>query len=96
MNQIAFHYHLTDEVYHRLLLIKGIKPIDFLTYIKLFDPELTYKPLSKVSLMYYVDHIGNFDEPPITPDKQIARAVFDSLDTRDKFEVISYIQHINL
>ena len=96
MNQIAFHYNITDEVYQDLLVVKGIKPIDFLNYLKLFDPELTHKPLSKVSLMYYVDQIGNFDEPPITPDKQIARAVFDSLNTQDKFEIISYIQYINL
>ena len=96
MEQIAFHYGITDNIYQDLLVAKGIKPIDFLTYLPLFDPDGTYTPLSKIHLLYYLDQFGNFDEPPLVPHKRIAKAIFDNLDIKDKFEIIAYIQHINL
>lgn len=99
------HYNLTDEVYSKLL--EKVTMIDILQSVPIFthvgetnkysmaDFEFT-APVTKVSLMHYIDHKGDFTEnsPKIQSHQLIAKAVFECLKTEDQMEIFEYISFI--
>ena len=63
--------------------------------VSLADFEHT-APVTKVSLMYYVDNKGDLtdnDSPTVQPHQKIAMAVFQSLEIADQMAVLEYISH---
>jgi len=87
------HYQINDLAWTELQK-HGIVQKDLLKFIKLFDPNYSESEITKVNLMYYVDSKGDFSEPPFFPHKRIAKAVFDSLDTREKLDIMEYIDYL--
>jgi hypothetical protein len=89
------HYGFTDEQYSALLK-SGVTVRDLFDAIKFFDPNGTELPLSKISLLYYIDAKGDFREKPSFAHRRIARAFLDRLElpTREKLQIFAYIDFI--
>jgi hypothetical protein len=99
------HYNLPDESFVKLL--EEITVTDMMDAIPLFtvagklgstslaDFEHTAQ-VTKVSLMYYVDHKGDFtdnDYTKVPSHQKLAMAVFQSLETSEQMQVLEYISH---
>lgn len=99
------HYNLPDEIFSDLLN-SGVTQIDMLNAIPLFVPEVPGKrqtlslldisasPVSKVSLMFYIDRHGDFTDVPdgkIKPHHKIAKAVFKRLSLSEQMEILEYL-----
>jgi len=87
------HYQINDKAWSELQKHKISLP-DLFRCVKLFDPNESNSEITKVNLMYYVDKKGDFNNPPLLPHKRIAKAVFDSLDTKEKLEIMEYIDYL--
>ncbi len=88
------HYGISD-VEFKGLAESGVTTGDLYGAIKFFDPNGSEAPLSKVSLLYYIDSKGDFNAPPIKlKHKLIAKALFKSLDlkTAEKLMILEYIE----
>ena len=86
------HYGLTDSVFSELTEEQGITIMDLLTTLPLFCPYDRDIPVTKISLLYYIDAEGDFTEGN-AKHKKIARAVFQCLSAADQIEVLSYLQY---
>lgn len=88
------HYGLTDVEYKKLL-DNGITIADLYNNVKVFDKLSTGEPIGKINLYYYIDDKGDFNAPPVKlKHKQIARALFESLDisASEKMQILQYIE----
>lgn len=83
------HYNISLSSYNDLIK-SGVKAVDFIHYLSLFDPNNTQVPLTKISLLYYIDSNGSFDEKPFNCHKKIAKAIFDNLSRNEQIEVMHY------
>lgn len=84
------HYGFTQDEFDNLS--KEVKTIDLIKAVPEFDPYNTGEPLTKISLMYYIDNHGDFNEGS-EPHKKIAKALFMSLPPTDKIEIFSYLEY---
>lgn len=84
------HYQLTSVAYSSLLN-DGVDKVDMFKSIPLFDPNKTEAPISKVGVLYYLDKKGDFNKGPRYPHKKIAKALFEAMNPKDQFEVLSYL-----
>ena len=83
------HFGLTDKIYNELLK-SGVTVSQMFKAIPLFDPNKSDCEISKVSLMYFMDQKGSFNKPPFFPSKKIAQAVFKTLSSKEKIEILEY------
>lgn len=82
------HYGISAPEWEKLS-----KEVDTMALIKAvpeFDPHSHGEPLNKVSLMHYIDKHGDFNEGN-EQHKKIAKAIFGSLDPKDKVEIFNYL-----
>lgn len=84
------HYNISDSEFKKLLST-GVTQLDLLKSVKFFDPHGSQAPLTKVSLMYYVDQFGDINSPPFPVHKRIARAMLNSLPNKEKMEIFEYM-----
>jgi len=83
------HYNINDVEWKELSLC--VSTMDLIKSVPEFDPHNAGEPLTKVSLMYYIDKHGDFNEGDSVHNK-IAKAIFKSLGAKDKVEIFSYLQ----
>lgn len=91
-NTLLSHYGITELEFRFLKSKYNVTEMDLYKSLKYFDPNGSDMPLSKVSMLHYIDSCGSFDTPPLVKHRRIAQAVFNCMDASDKIEVISYIQ----
>lgn len=83
------HYNLNDVEWNKLSRV--VTTMELISAIPEFDRNDSGEQISKISLMLYIDHRGDFSEGN-SIHKKIARAVFGSLDSSDQVEIIKYLQ----
>ena len=83
------HYGISDAEWPKLSELVTTR--ELFNSIHLFDPNESGAPISKVSLMYYIDKFGDIEGNK--KSDIIARAVFNSLSNKDKIEVMQYLQN---
>lgn len=83
------HYGLSDAEWEKLS--KEVDTMGLIKAVPEFDPHNHGEPLNAMSLMYYIDKHGDFNEGN-EQHKKIARAMFGSLDPSDKLEIFSYLE----
>jgi hypothetical protein len=86
------HYNLSDAEWNKLIE-SGVAIKDLFHAIPEFDPRGTRLPITKVSLLLYLDNHGDFDTDSI--HGKIGMAVFSSLESREKIEVMKYVQWLS-
>lgn len=86
------HYNLNDVEWNKL--VGEVTTMELLKAIPEFDPHGSELPITKVSLLHYLDKHGDFSEGG-EPHRKIAKAVFASLDNKDKVEVMKYMQWLD-
>lgn len=98
------HYNLLPDQYQNLMK-QGVTVSDLLQFAPIFSPvgkttkslvDLDLAPITKVSVLYYVDNFGDFTEFEKKPKNHqlIANAIFKSLDANEQIEVLGYISFI--
>lgn len=80
-------YGLTEGAYEHLL--DEVTMDELVEYTTVFSPTLS--PVSKVSLMKYIDTFGDFSDVKTAMDK-IAMAVFKCLKAEDQIEILQYTE----
>lgn len=86
------HYNLTDEQLEKLASI-GIGISSLFHMAKEFSAGQTdLAPVSKISILIYIDKHGDFTELKSDSDK-VAFEVFQNLNPFDKRDVLKYIEH---
>jgi hypothetical protein len=85
------HFSLSKEAYESLIKNK-VTVTDLFRSIKLFDPYDTGAPINFVGLMYYVDKMGDFEQPPLFVHKKIAKAFWEGLPIKQKIAIAEYIE----
>lgn len=88
------HYNLSAAQCSSLSKV-GVQQIDLFRNIKFFDPHDSKAPISKINLLYYLDNQGDFQQPPLVSHKLIAKEIFETLTSKEKLEVLSYLDYIN-
>lgn len=88
---IIDHYGFSSEEISALKKIGVTEKILF-TNIKKFDPAGTGEPISFVCIFHYIDEYGNFNDPPFTPDKKIAKALYNKLKAWQKRQICEYLE----
>lgn len=83
------HYGISDTEWEQLT--KHVSTLDMVQAVPLFDPQESGEPITKVSLMHYIDRHGDFNEGKEAHSK-IARAVFNSLPANEKTEIFRYFE----
>lgn len=78
----------------KIIIKRNITEIDLLNNLKFFDPNNTECKLTKLSLMYYMDQRGDFQDDNITKPGLIANAIFESLDDVDKIDIFRYTEFL--
>lgn len=86
---ITEHFGLNEKSV-KDLRSQGIQLTDLYKNRKHFDPYSCEAPVTKVSLLYYLDKHGPFI-PADREHQKIAKAIFDSLDNEDKYPILEYI-----
>ncbi len=85
------HYNINAIEFAGLSRVVSVS--DMIECVPLFSPNQS--PASKVSLMLYVDkHGGDFleDGNDAAAHERIALAIFNSMGSDDKVEILQYIQ----
>jgi len=85
------HYGLT-EIQFKKLEKQGVTLGDLFKSVPLFDPAKTGEVLSQINLYHYIDLKGNFNDPPFTAHKKIAKAMFENLSNKEKLNVLGYLE----
>jgi len=96
------HYCLSDDQFYDLKT-DAVKMSDLFKCVHLFIQEdarktLDLHPVSKISLMFYLDRFGDFNQTKKKnpePHKKIARAIFMSLGQSDKREILNYLEYLS-
>lgn len=86
--ELKAHYGLSEQVYKDLMA--KVSVIDLIDSLPLFEANLE-QPVLPINLCYYIDQKGDFTQGTKVPHRLIAKAVFDSLDSEDQYEIIMYL-----
>ena len=92
------HYGISDEEWTKLrtrfkTLDESALNLRLLNTVFKFDPDRTGEPLNRISLMYFVDHNGDFSAPGKFTE-HVAMAMFNSVPPTEKVEIMQYVQHL--
>ena len=87
------HYQITDKEFKKLE--KAGIDNEALFYARdAFDPYHKEVPVTKISLMYFIDKHGDFTENQNIMLNKIAMAVFNSLSDDDKIAIMNYLEYV--
>lgn len=84
------HYNISDAEWEKLQE-RGVTIKDLFQSLHYFVPKGSEAPVSPVCLMLYYDNHGDFRRPPYFPHKKIAEAIFNCLETKEKFALLRYM-----